>query len=126
MMVTKIFTWWYSTGWLLMFKKSLSRFDGVINFFSMNSLLRTLFKPYRQISAESANTSASLDLKFHMFIDRLVSRIVGFFLRLVLLIVGIIFIIFNFVFSLLFMILWPLVPVAPIFGVILCVAGVIV
>ena len=92
----------------------------------MSSLLRTLFKPYRQISAESANSDASLDIKFHAFLDRLISRIIGFFSRLILLLAGLIIIIIGSLFSLILIILWPFIPLAPIIGLTLSVLGVIV
>ena len=91
----------------------------------MSSLIRTLFKPYRQISAETASGSASLDLKFHMFIDRLVSRLVGFTTRFILLLTGGILIILGGSLSLLALILWPLIPFAPILGICLTCLGVI-
>ena len=90
----------------------------------MNSLIRTLFKPFRQISADSATTGSSLDLKWHMFIDRLISRIVGFFSRLILLITGCILIILGGIISLILIIIWPLIPLAPIAGIILTIIGV--
>ena len=90
----------------------------------MNSLVRTLFKPYRQISAESAGDHASLDLRFHMFLDRLISRIIGFLSRLVLLFTGAIIIIVGSVISLILIILWPIIPLTPIAGIILAIIGV--
>ena len=90
----------------------------------MDSLIRTLFKPFRQISASAASDSASLDLKFHMFIDRLVSRFIGFFSRLTLLIAGSLIIIIGGIVSLILIILWPIVPFIPIAGIILTITGV--
>ena len=96
----------------------------IVDFFSMGSLIRTLFQPFRQISAAAASADSSLELKFHMFIDRLVSRVVGFFSRLILLIVGSIIIILGSIFSLLALILWPVIPLAPVAGIILTIIGV--
>ena len=90
----------------------------------MNSLIRTLFKPFRQISADTASSDSSLDFKFHMFIDRLVSRIVGFFSRLFLLIIGCIIIILGGAVSLVLIILWPFIPLTPIAGIVLSLMGV--
>ena len=91
----------------------------------MSSLIRTLFKPYRQISAETASGSASLDLKFHMFIDRLISRLVGFSTRLILLLTGSILIIFGGSLSLVMLIIWPVIPFLPLVGLYLSLTGVI-
>ena len=119
-----MFLWWYAHGWSIFIQKIKVFFGNITDFFSMGDLLRTLFQPFRQISAASAGSESSLDLKFHMFIDRLVSRFVGFFTRLILLIVGSIIIIAGSIVSLALIILWPLIPFAPIAGIILTLIGV--
>lgn len=111
--------WWYPSGWRLFISKAKATLSNIIDFFSMDSLIRTLFKPYRQISAASASTNASLDLKFHMFIDRLVSRFIGFFSRLFLLIIGTLFLLAGSIISLAIIILWPLIPLLPILALII-------
>ncbi len=126
MIVAEILIWWYGSGWHIFLKKIGQTFSSITDFFSMGSLIRTLFKPFRQISAESAGTNASLDLKFHMFLDRLISRFVGFFSRLFLLLAGTIIIVIGGIFSLVFLILWPILPLAPIAGIILTTMGIIV
>ncbi len=124
MIFAEVFSWWYARGWKIFIEKVRDSISSITDFFSMDSLIRTLFKPFRQISAGSANADASIDLKFQMFIDRLISRIVGFSSRLVLLIVGSIVIIVGGFLSLVLIILWPLIPFLPIFGIILTVLGV--
>lgn len=119
-----MFLWWYSSGWKVFVGKLKTTLGNITDFFSMGSLIRTLFKPYRQISAEAASDQASLDIKFHMFLDRLISRIVGFFSRLTLLLIGVLIIIFGGIISLLLTILWPFIPLLPIAGIILTVIGV--
>lgn len=119
-----MFTWWYLHGWSVFIHKLRSTISNVTDFFSMSDLLRTLFQPFRQISAETAASDSSLDIKFHMFIDRLISRFVGFFSRLLLLIAGTIIIIVSCVVSLALIILWPFIPLAPIAGIILAITGV--
>ena len=124
MAITEMFLWWYSSGWKVFVGKLKTTLGNITDFFSMGSLIRTLFKPYRQISAEAASDQASLDIKFHMFLDRLISRIVGFFSRLTLLLIGVLIIIFGGIISLLLTILWPFIPLLPIAGIILTVIGV--
>lgn len=125
MAITEMFLWWYSSGWKVFIGKLKTSLSSITDFFSMSSLLRTLFKPYRQISAESAGENASLDIKFHMFLDRLVSRFVGFFSRLTLLLAGLIIIIVGGLICLILIILWPLIPLLPVVGIILTAIGVI-
>ena len=108
MAIAEMFFWWYSHGWLVFIEKNRNWFSSITDFFSMDSLIRTLFNPYRQISAESASGNASLDLKFHMFLDRLISRAIGFVSRLFLLLVGSIVIIVGGTLCLLLIIVWQI------------------
>ena len=125
MAIAEMFLWWYVSGWAVFIGKLKSFLLNITDFFSMGDLVRTLFKPYRQISAESASDTASLDIKFHMFLDRLISRFVGFFSRLFLLIAGVVIIIIGGIISLVLIILWPIIPLLPIAGIILAIMGVI-
>lgn len=125
MAIAEMFLWWYAAGWRVFISKLKTFFTNTADFFSMGSLVRTLFKPYRQISAEAASEHASLDIKFHMFLDRLISRIVGFISRLFLLFAGIIIISVGGIISLVLIILWPIIPLAPVAGIILALIGVI-
>ena len=124
MAIAEMFLWWYAHGWSVFIQKIKVALSNVVDFFSMSDLLRTLFQPFRQISATSASADSSLDLKFHMFIDRLVSRIVGFCSRLILIIAGTFIIIIGAIFSLILIILWPLIPLIPILGIVLAIMGV--
>lgn len=124
MAIAEMFTWWYLHGWSVFIHKLRSILANITDFFSMDSLIRTLFQPFRQISAGSAHADSSLDLKFHMFIDRLVSRLIGFTTRLILLIAGVLIIIVGSIVSLFLIIIWPLIPLAPIAGIILAISGV--
>ena len=123
MAIAEMFIWWYSRGWLVFISRLRSVLSNITDFFSMSSLIRTLFKPYRQISANTASSSASLDLKFHMFLDRLISRVVGFFSRFLLLIAGTVIIVIGGIFSLLLIILWPFIPLLPLAGIIITITG---
>lgn len=123
MAITEMLLWWYASGWNVFLKKLRNWLASIADFFSMGSLIRTLFKPYRQISADTANRSASLDIKFHMFLDRLVSRLIGFISRLVILIIGSCLILLGSLFSFLLLLLWPFIPLFPIIGIILSIIG---
>ena len=124
MAITEMFFWWYSHGWQVFISKIRTWLSGVTDFFSMDSLIRTLFKPYRQISAESSSNASSLDLKFHMFLDRLVSRFIGFVSRLILLVIGTVIIIFVSLLSLILIVLWPAIPLLPAAGIVLTIMGI--
>lgn len=124
MAIAEMILWWYSRGWRTFISKARGCLSSITDFFSMDSLIRTLFKPFRQISAETASGSASLDTKFHMFIDRLVSRFIGFISRILLLFAGTVVIIVGGIGSLALIILWPVIPLLPIAGIVLSVIGV--
>lgn len=124
MAIAEMFVWWYSGGWRAFIAKSHSALSHIIDLFSMGDLLRTLFKPFRQISAETASSSSSMDLRFHIFLDRLVSRCIGFVSRLVLLIAGSIIILLGGILSIILILLWPIIPLLPIAGIVLSIIGV--
>ena len=124
MAFVEMFFWWYARGWQVFIHKIRGILSNITDFFSMDSLIRTLFQPFRQISANSANADSSLDMKFQIFLDRFISRLVGFFTRLLLLIVGSLIIIFGGIVCLFLIILWPVIPLFPIIGIILSIMGV--
>ena len=123
MAIAEMFFWWYAHGWRVFISRARSWFSSLTDFFSMDSLIRTLFKPYRQISA-GTTSSNSLDLKFRLFIDRSVSRLIGFISRLILLLAGCLAMLICGLLCLILIILWPFIPLLPIAGIILSLVGV--
>lgn len=117
-MVTEIISWWYSAGWRTFIAHTRARLTNLADFFSMSSLVRTLFQPYRQIAATATTTSKS-----QAFLDRSVSRLIGFFARLVLLITGALAIAITSIISLIIIVFWPLAPIFPLIGLILTFSG---
>ena len=123
MAIAEMFFWWYAEGWRVFISRAKNWFGSVTDFFSMDSLIRTLFKPYRQISA-ATTSSGSLDLRFHMFLDRLISRCIGFVSRLILLLVGCLIMLFGGLFCFILIVLWPFLPFLPVAGLILGIMGI--
>lgn len=123
MAIAQMFIWWYASGWRAFIARVRRWFSSIADFFSMDSLLRTLFKPFRQISAGSSGGS-SLNAQFQMFIDRLISRLIGFTVRLMLLFVGVLAMLCGGIFSAVIIVLWPFIPLLPIAGIVLTVMGV--
>lgn len=124
MAVIQMITWWYAEGWGIFAKKLGTKLADLADFFSLSSLLRTLFQPYRQISAGDTKAGASLEAKFQAFIDRLISRAVGFVSRFVLLIIGVLALIFTLVLGTVMIVIWPVIPFLPILGIVLTCTGV--
>ena len=116
MAIAQMFIWWYVSGWRAFIARVRRWFSSIADFFSMDSLLRTLFKPFRQISA-SSSSGGSLNAQFQMFIDRLISRLIGFT-------VGVLAMLCGGIFSAVMIVLWPFIPLLPIAGIVLTIMGV--
>ena len=117
LLVTELFMWWYTAGLRQRLKKISVRLDGTIDYFSMDLLVKTLFAPFRQISA--GKVDGSLEVKMRAFVDRLFSRLIGAFVRSLLLVVGGVTIALQAVFALIMILVWLLVPFLPIAGIVL-------
>ena len=121
LLVSQLLSWWYGAGWRRRAQKISDRLAGTMDYFSMDLLLKTLFSPYRQISAGSVD--GSLEVKMRALIDKLFSRLIGAFIRLILLVIGIITVIFQALFGLVALILWGLTPLIPFVGLALTIVG---
>ena len=74
MLMFSLLSWWYSDGWKTFTGELLHGLRNTADFFSISSLFKTFFAPFRQISAHEK------------FLDRLISRIVGSAVRFFLII----------------------------------------
>lgn len=115
LLVTELLHWWYTAGWRARVQSVANRFDGTIDYFSMGLLIKTLFSPYRQISA--GRVDGPLEVKLRALVDKLFSRVIGAFIRLILLVIGSLTIAAQALFGLLTLLLWAFVPLLPIMGV---------
>ena len=107
-MLLAFFSWWYTSGWVGCFNRWVERYKHLAEYFSIITLLTTLFKPFRQIAYEPANKS--LDAKFHTAIENAFSRVMGFIVRSFIIIGAIVIFIALAPLFLLEIILWPLIP----------------
>lgn len=121
LLVTDLLRWWYSDSWRRQVQSIANRLDGSIDYFSFDLLLKTLFAPFRQISA--GKVDGPLEVQMRALVDKLFSRIIGAFIRTILLIVGAIVIAAQVLFGLVMLIGWAAIPLLPIAGVIATVAG---
>lgn len=111
-----LISWWYGAGWAGEFRLQLRRLARAESYFDFRSLLLTLFQPYRRIDADSRR--GGLEVQFRAFLDRTISRLIGALARLVLLVVGVLWWFVSALASAGWLLLWPLLPCAPILGVI--------
>lgn len=87
--------------------------------FSIGLLVRTLFDPFRQISAGQIRAQAPLAVKMQAFFDRLFSRAVGTVVRLLVLFAGLVVIGLRVVWAVGSIVVWALLPLTPVIGIIL-------
>lgn len=122
MLALGMITWWYSSGWKLFLTHIGDRLGNLLDFFSIPNLLRTLFAPFRQISAVGT-ASKALDAQLRAWADKQFSRAIGFVVRIGIIIFGVVVITITAFTSLILLILWPLVPLLPIACIVLTIIG---
>jgi hypothetical protein len=123
MVLVGFLQWWYSIGWMDFALRQVDRLRNLADFFSIGVLLRTFFSPFRQISAYS-NENANIQQQIGEFFDKLLSRIIGAFIRFFIIIFGIIAIMFTAAATGIMFLAWPILPLMPVISVVLAIAGV--
>jgi len=121
MFLVGILSWWYGKGWLGRVDMMKRRFTVLVDLFSVSLLLRTLFAPFRQISAGS--TGVSLKEKIQAFFDRLISRCVGFTVRSFMILFGLVAMLAQLVFGFVVLLAWLIIPMLPIIGLVMMAIG---
>lgn len=112
MLLVGIFSWWYTDGLLSCVERVRFQIESLLDLFSIKLMFKTLFSPFRQISARSSGVS--FDAKVSAFFDRTISRFVGAVTRLLMIIIGSILITIALFLGLFGIILWLLVPFMPV------------
>lgn len=121
MQLAALISWWYGDGFIRMLRTVQARFASLYDYFSIDLLLKTLFLPFRQISA--GRVTGSIDAQLRAFLDQMISRIIGTIVRSLVLIIGCVAIVVLGSLSLLYIILWAAMPVLPIVGLVLMLVG---
>ena len=116
MLPVSMIRWWYTRGWKITSSKLSDRLKNAADFFSIRLLVGNLFAPFRQISVGETATSG---MWLSVFFDKLLSRIIGAFIRFILLIAGIVTIILQAVSGILLVLIWPFIPFTPVVCIIL-------
>jgi hypothetical protein len=112
MLIIALFSWWYTAGWAQLTHRSVLRVAGVLDFFSVGDLLRSLFAPFRQISTD--RVQGSLDKQIRAWADRQISRGIGAMVRLAVIVFGLLATLMMVIVAVGLLALWPLVPFVPI------------
>jgi hypothetical protein len=121
MILSALFSWWYGAGWSRVAHTTTEQIDAVMEFFSVGLLARTLFDPFRQISA--GQVRGSLPEQFRAWGDRTFSRVVGFVVRSMFIGIGCLGAVLVGLYGLGRLLLWPLLPVLPALGLIALAIG---
>ena len=122
MFLVGIFQWWYGNGLLQYIRQSFLGVLRTADFFSVGLLLRTLFNPFRQISA--APVGGALSVQLSAFFDKLFSRAIGAVVRSMVIIIGILMILLRFLWMIVGIIMWLALPLMPFIGITLWQLGV--
>ena len=108
MFLVGIFQWWYGNGLLQYIRQSFLGVLRTADFFSVGLLLKTLFNPFRQISA--APVGGDLSVQLSAFFDKMFSRVIGAVVRSMVIIIGILMILLRFLWMILGIIMWLVLP----------------
>lgn len=121
MFIVGLLSWWYGEGWRQRIFIIRDRLASIVDYFSIDLLLKTLFAPYRQISAGSVN--GPIGVRWRAFVDQLISRCIGAIMRTILILVGGLTILLFSIVGLLVLILWGIVPLLPFMGIAMTTIG---
>lgn len=121
MVLLGLLSWWYTTGWKQQAIGLREKIASTMDFFSIDLLLRTLFSPFRQISA--GRVDGSLSVQMHAFFDRLISRLIGGMVRSFMIVFGSIAIALHAITGVALLVAWAFIPLLPVVGVILMSSG---
>ena len=116
MLALALFSWWYTTAWKNLAQQIERRVDRCLDFFSVGLLFRTLFDPFRQISAGSVRRA--MDVKMRAWADRTFSRFFGAFVRSLFIVLGLLSSAVLIIVGFVQLILWPVVPLLPLIGIV--------
>jgi hypothetical protein len=120
-MILELFSWWYTKGWGTLTRRVLARVDKILGTFSVGLLAKTLFAPFRQISA--GNVQGPFNTQVRAFGDRLFSRVFGALVRGFFIVFGFSAALVVGTIGLVQLIVWPVVPFLPIVGAVLALIG---
>ena len=120
-MFVGFFTWWYGDGLKGRVKAIFERLARVSDFFSVGLLAQTLFSPFRQLSTGQVHGPLSAQLQ--AFFDKLISRLIGAFVRFSMIVLAFFASIGVIVYGIVIVGGWLLLPVLPVGGLVMTLVG---
>lgn len=121
MFIVGMLFWWYGQGWRDGAIRVGRRIAHLEDYFSIDLLLKTLFSPFRQISA--GKVKGSLGVQMRAFFDRTISRVIGAMIRLFTIVIGLVAIIIYSIVGLVVLAVWAVIPLMPLAGIVLFMSG---
>jgi len=109
MLAISLFRWWYGSGWAWAAGRLGQRLRNVIRDYSVSILIKTLFKPWKQIIA-AGGAQTAMGMKFNMMVDNLISRLVGLMVRSLTLVAAMLIWMATALVGGLVLVAWPVVP----------------
>ncbi len=107
MLATSFIAWWFGVGWKLVATNVEKRLHKTLASFSVPTLARTLFSPWKRIvSAPGAGIAAHMRATG----DNVISRLVGFTVRVFVLLAAVLSMALILLVGIFQIVLWPLVP----------------
>ncbi len=116
MVIVHILGWWYSRGWIWVLTTSGEYLSSIFSSFSVGTLLRTLFSPWKQIQ-----TQVTFRNFIQSQIDNFISRFIGAIVRLGMLLLSLVITIVIALVTILALVSWVFIPL---FVVLLPIVGV--
>lgn len=121
MFIVGLFTWWYGIGWKQRLLEAREHLASTYDYFSIDLLARTLFSPYRQISA--GKVRGPIGVQMRAWFDRLISRTIGAIVRSLMIVMGVVTLVVTVIVNAVVIVAWGLVPLAPVIGMIVMGTG---
>lgn len=121
MFIVGLFSWWYGAGWRQRGARLREQLVAMDDYFSIDLLLRTLFNPFRQISA--GGVRGPLGVQIQAFFDRIISRCIGAMIRSFIIVIGVIGLVLYAVIGGVLLVAWLFVPLLPLAGMALWLMG---
>lgn len=118
MVIKLMLEWWYLRGfkwaWHIMI---VARLSNAMEYFSVKSLIRTLFAPYKQ--TYTGPSGKGIEAIFRYIVDASVSRALGFMVRSILILTGLLYALGVILTGLVLLLVGPFLPVFILFSILL-------
>ncbi|MGM0629205.1 MAG: hypothetical protein ACQESA_02160 [Patescibacteria group bacterium] len=114
-LILPTYIWWhYVRAPYCIIALTLNFAGGILYFFSITLLLKTLFSPWRRLSEDYPENFNFGEIATSLVVNSLM-RVVGAVMRTITIITGLFFTLLSFIMGILFFVYWLLMPVALVF-----------